>query len=293
LTHRSTEAEVPALLAGIQKRLDQNSYRLLVENAAGETPEAVVQSEARFLVRLTQDRDIAGLMLWYAGAQSNLPTLLMVRESGVPLVFMDRRPPSGIEADHVGVDNARSAEDAVRHLIELGHRRILLVTNTDSASTVSERATGYRSALESAGIDFDDQRVFCATGRFVDLPATCQSIVDAALRMQPRPTAAFCINDRIAFGVMNALRSKGMSIPEDFAVAGFDGVERWLAGPSFLTTCHQPFERMGSTAVDLLLRRIEGGPNGAYRHVLLEAPLSINGSTLAPRTEPHLLQLSQ
>jgi DNA-binding LacI/PurR family transcriptional regulator len=293
LTHRPTEAEVPALLCGIQKRLDHDSCRLIVENAGGETPEAVVQSEAQFLVRLAQDRDIAGLILWYAGAQSNLPALMMLREAGIPMVFIDRRPPMGIEADHVGIDNALSAERAVKHLCDLGHRRIMLVSNLDAASTVKERSDGYRTALETSDVQFDDQLVYCATGRFTDMPATCRAIVDAAMRMPDPPTAAFCINDRIAFCTIEALRAKGLSVPQDFAVVGFDGVERWLPGPSFLTTCEQPFERMGAAAVDLLLRRIKGGPEGAYRHVLLEAPLSINGSTRFKRSEPRFLQLTQ
>jgi DNA-binding LacI/PurR family transcriptional regulator len=68
-------------------------------------------------------------------------------------------------------------------------------------------------------------------------------------------------------------------IPEEIAVAGFDGIERWMPGSPFLTTALQPFERLGGRAVDLLLQRIETGPAAAYQHILLDAPISIHGST--------------
>jgi DNA-binding LacI/PurR family transcriptional regulator len=68
-------------------------------------------------------------------------------------------------------------------------------------------------------------------------------------------------------------------VPDDIAVVGFDGIEYWTHEPPFLTTMCQPFEQMGSRAVDLLLERIADGSAGSYKHVLLEAPLQAGGST--------------
>lgn len=287
LTHKPTEAEMPSLLFGIQRRLDHDSFRLIVDNASGDTPESVTESEAQFLWHLAEDQDIAGAMLWYSGATGNIPALGIARSAGIPLVFIDRRSPVGFEADHVGVDNAAAAEIAVRHLVGKGHRRIAHVTNSDPVSTVSERKAGYRAALEAAGIRYDEKLVFRAAGRYSDMAATCRALAHSILDLAERPTAFFCVNDRLAFNMIDALGLKGLRVPEDASVVGFDGIERWMPGPSSLTTCLQPFEQLGSTAVDLLLRRIERGPEAAYRHVLLDAPLSVCASTSTRnRTDP-------
>jgi LacI family transcriptional regulator len=293
LIHRPTDAETPSLLYGIQHALDPNNYRLLIENPTADTWEAVKQAEERFLDRLTEDQDIAGALIWYIGGVQNLPALKRVRARRIPLVFLDRLPPKGFEADHVGIDNVASAEHAVRHLIQRGHRNIAHLSNVDAASTVAARLEGYRRALDSARIPFRPELVAQATGSDVEVNARCPALVEALLGVPDPPTALFVVNDRLALMMIEALRAAGRRVPDDMAVVGFDGIERWTPGPSFLTTINQPFERMGARAVDLLLHRIHSGFGTAFRHVLLEAPLSIHGSTVPARRAEGLLQTMQ
>jgi len=235
-----------------------------------ESAEAFRRSEEAFLRRIVRDHDIEGVLLWYLGGNRNLPALQAVRAAGVPMVFLDRLPPPGFEADFVGVDNIGAAEAVVQHLLAQGHRRIAHVTNYDNASTVQERREGYHRALSRAGITPRPEWI---------LQGSETAAVEALLSQSEPPTAVFAVNDVTGLGIVGALRARGQRVPEDMAVAGFDGVERWLPGTPFLTTADQPFERIGSTAAELLLRRIMEGPALPYRHVLLDAPLAVHGST--------------
>jgi len=275
-----------AILRGIYKTLDANRYRLIVESPVDTDWRAVVHSEAQFLERVTRDRDVAGVILWYLGGEANLPALHSVRAAGIPLVFLDRRPPEGFPADYVGVDNRHAAMQLVQHLISKGHRHIAHITNVDNASTVYERLQGYRDALLEAGIPFRPELLLTDTGRpeagFQDVH---EELAARLLELPGPPTAVFCVHDVLALRLIDALRAKGVRVPEDMAVAGFDGLERWLPGSPFLTTANQPFERIGEWAAQLLLQRVEQGDGGAYQHVLLEAPVHVHASTRHTRRE--------
>jgi LacI family transcriptional regulator len=107
----------------------------------------------------------------------------------------------------------------------------------------------------------------------------CEEIVDYWMGLPDPPTAVFAVSDIVAYRVMHALRARGLRVPEDISVAGFDGIERWTPGPPFLTTVHQPFDRMGAAAVELLLDRVASGPEAPFRHLLLDVPFVANRST--------------
>lgn len=266
------------IVNGIRQTLDHDDFRLVLESAIGETFEDQLRSEARFLQRIVSDRDIEGVILWYLGADINRPALEALRAANIPMVFLDRLPPTGFEADYVGVDNVRAAGQAVRHLIALGHSSIAHITNLDTASTITERFTGYRRALERAHLPIRPEMI--ARDSLTGDRAESTIVVLENLLSQPNPpTAIFAVNDLVAFRVIAAARALGRRVPDDIAVVGFDGIEYWMPEPPFLTTMCQPFEQMGSRAVDLLLERIALGSAGSYKHVLLEAPLQAGGST--------------
>ncbi|MGC8783107.1 MAG: GntR family transcriptional regulator [Armatimonadota bacterium] len=275
-----------AILRGIYKTLDANRYRLIVESPVDTDWRAVVHSEAQFLERITRDKDVAGVILWYLGGEANLLVLQSVRAAGIPLVFLDRRPPEGFPADYVGVDNRYAAMQLVHHLISRGHRYIAHITNVDNASTVHERLQGYRDALLEAGLSFCPELVLTETGSpEAGYGNVYEALAAQLMELPGPPTAVFCVNDVLALQLINALRARGVRVPEDMAVAGFDGLERWLPGSPFLTTANQPFERIGEWGARLLLQRIEQGDKGTYQHVLLEAPISVHASTRHVRRE--------
>lgn len=273
-----------AILQGIYKALDASRYRFIVESPVQTDWRSVVDGEAQFLERITRDRDVAGAILWYLGGEKNLPALQKVRAAGIPLVFLDRRPPEGFLADYVGVNNREAAAQIVHHLISKGHQYVAHVTNVDNASTVYERLQGYQDALQEAGIPFRPELVLTDTGKSeLNYNDAYEALAARLTELPGPPTAVFCVNDVLALHLIDALRRRGVRIPEDIAVAGFDGLERWLPGSPFLTTANQPFERLGSWAARLLVQRMEQGDQGAYQQVLLEAPISIHASTRVTR----------
>ncbi len=267
-----------ALLRGVRLALNQDDFRLVWEGAQGDAWADVQASEQRFFQRIMRDRDIEGILLWYIGGASHLPDLQALRSAGIPLVFVDRLPPAGFEADYVGLDNVGAAERAVGHLIAQGHRRIAHVTNQDTASPVTERLSGYHRALRLAHLPAPQEMLVQDTGRLQD-DRGCVAVVDRLLALPEPPTAIFAVNDMVAFRVVTALHARARRVPQDMAVAGIDGIERWAPGAPFLTTIEQPFERMGALAVDLLLSRLDAGPTAPYKHVILDAPLVVRDST--------------
>lgn len=271
---------VSMIVQGINKTLDHDAFRLMISSPGEPNWEAIARSEAQFLQRMAQDQDIVGIILWYLGGETNRPTLERLREARIPLVFIDRRPPDGFVANYVGVDNEHAAEEVVRHLIHQGHRRIAHVSNFDTASTVEERLSGYHLALVEAGIPFRPELVKKAP----DPPGQiardgCEELIDTLLGLPDPPTAIFAVNDYIALRLLAVLRAREIQVPEEMAIAGFDGIERWIPGKPFLTTANQPFERMGARAVEMLLQHIDAGSHAICRHILLDAPLSIQAST--------------
>lgn len=272
------------ILRGIRRALNPDDFRLILEFPHGDEHDHPQRAEAAFLNRILSDTDIEGLILWYLGGQENIPVLDKVRAAGIPMVFLDRQPPEGLDADYVGVDNAESAAAATRHLLTRGHRNILHVTNSEQVSTVVERMEGYRRALSLAGIPFRSEFILRDTGASLTDPYHgCRCIAEEILRLREGadpPTALFAVNDHVALILIETLRERGIRIPEDIAIAGFDGVERDRPGVPFLTTVQQPFERIGSRAVELLLDRRRLGSSSPIKHIVLEAGLYVGGSTV-------------
>lgn len=268
------------IVKGVQRAVKDPNLRLMIANAVGENWDSRLESERRFLDRIAEDPHSLGVIAWYLGAEENLPSLHLLREARVPIVFIDRLPPNGFEADYVGTDNFGSSRQLVRHLIELGHRRIAYVSNVDDVSAVREREAGYRHALELAGMDANSQRCFRYTYREDDRDsAEIVRLVDELLALPDPPTAICAVNDTIALTLYEELTRRGIRIPNEISIVGFDGLLRWLPGGGYLSSACQAFERIGEIAAELLLERSQSGTPSMYRHVLLDAPLSAKGST--------------
>ncbi|AIE85813.1 GntR family transcriptional regulator [Fimbriimonas ginsengisoli] len=271
-----------SILKGIQSADLPRDIRLVVANVpSGRDWEGCLEAEERYLLELAEDPHAIGTILWYLGTERNRHALEKVRAAGIPMVFVDRLPPKGFEADFVGSDNEAAARQSVKHLADLGHRRIALITNNDAVSSVLAREAGYRRALNDARIPFDPELVF---QDMVDEPEGVEAALDELLSLPEPPTAIVGINDHVALQVHAALQSRGISVPGDISLLGFDGLLRWVPGGGFLTTCCQSFERIGQLATELLCERSKASFGGTFRHVLLDAPLMIAGSTAEPRS---------
>ncbi|MEO6919799.1 MAG: LacI family DNA-binding transcriptional regulator [Collimonas sp.] len=172
----------------------------------------------------------------------------------------------GIAVPYVGVDNYRAAGDAVRHLIERGHRRIGLINSDQRYRYARERQRGYLDALQAAGLQAQ-----AGWRRQVEsLDYDAGKLATLQMMAQPdAPTAVFAVSDTLAIGVLSAMRQLNKRVPEDVAVIGFDDIS--LAAQSWppLTTVAQPMRLLGETAAKLLLLRL-ADPEATVRGVLLD-----------------------
>jgi LacI family transcriptional regulator len=177
----------------------------------------------------------------------------------------------------VSAANSSGATQATRHLLEIGHRRIGAISGPAGWSASEERLRGYYAALAGAGVPVDSGLVVHSNFRI-------DSGQEAALRLldlpQP-PTAIFAFNDSMAIGAMQAARVRGLRLPDDLSVVGFDDTsDAEITVPS-LTTVRQPLAEMGRTAVSLLLRQLEKRRFEPLR-VELETKLIVRDSTAPP-----------
>ncbi|WP_236242740.1 LacI family DNA-binding transcriptional regulator [Streptomyces sp. CC228A] len=200
-----------------------------------------------------------------------------LRRLGVPLVVVDPAGSPVLDAPTVGATNWAGGLAATEHLIGLGHRRIGFVAGPPRLLCSRARLDGYRAALEGAGLAVDDALV--VPGDFSHASGFAGG--GALVELDDPPTALFAASDQMALGAMEALRRRGLRVPEDMSVVGFDDLPgvRWSAPP--LTTVRQPLAEMGRTAVRTVLRLARGEEPDA-RRVELATELLVRASTAAP-----------
>ena len=172
---------------------------------------------------------------------------------GIPIVQFDRMI-QGIDVDAVLVDNSDIVYQAMSRLLEKGHRRIAIITGPKSAYTTKERMVGYLRALSDAGILYDEKLIISQENSFATGYHGCERL----LRQQTPPSAVFTTNYDITMGFITAARERGLRIPEDMDVFGFDSVETCSLMHPPLPVVQQPDEKIGQTAAQYLLDRLEG-----------------------------------
>jgi LacI family transcriptional regulator len=195
----------------------------------------------------------------------------------IPLVVID---PVGVAdgVPSVGATNWAGGLSATEHLIALGHRRIAVLGGRPGALCARARVHGYRAALEAAGIAPDDRLVRYGDFEFELAYRSTGELLD----LDDPPTGVFATSDTQAFGVVEAARVRGLRVPQDLSVVGFDdlSISRWAAPP--LTTVRQPMAAMGQVACQTLVRLADGESLTSTR-VELATELIVRESTAPPR----------
>jgi LacI family transcriptional regulator len=279
------ELGATTILQGMRSALGAAGYNMVIGCAEKVELDAAQESEERFLRSLTENRSIAGAMIWQTGGRDFAMAYEALLKSDIPLVFVDREPPEPILADVVSCNNRRAARTAVKHLLELGHRKIAMIMNKERVSSVEDRLDGYLSVLRESGIAVREDYVIRLDVASRQIQQTdAQDLVDTILGLPDPPTAIFAVNDQIGMFVKDAMTRRGVRVPEDLSIVGFDWLLRWLPSGGDLTTISQPFEAIGVAAAERLLERIRSRSNEPIRQVLLDAPLVIRESTGQPRS---------
>jgi len=197
---------------------------------------------------------------------------------GIPVVLIDpwNAPPSGCVT--VGATYWSGGKSAVEHLIGLGHEKIAFIGGPPDSESSNSRLHGYLAALRNHGIDARDDYVL--EGEFGD--EFGEEGTRALLSLEDPPTAIFAVCDYTAAGVIQEARRRGLSLPRDLSVVGFDGLPLVEQTVPRLTSVAQPLKDMGRAALRSVLRLIEGESLDSA-HVELATLLQVRDSTAAPR----------
>jgi LacI family transcriptional regulator len=244
-------------------------YSVILCNSDGDPARELLYMD------LLIQKQVDGVLLVPTGDQTQTAAALQTRN--IPVVVIDRDVPDA-SLDRVFVDNVAGSYNAVQHLIDLGHRRIGYIGGPRHVSTVPDRVAGYRQALEQAGIPFDEHLV--VDSNFHDEGG--YKAAQLLLSLPDPPTAIFAGNDLMAIGAMAAARERGVAVPAQLSVVGFDDIH--LAGyinPP-LTTVAQPKYELGVIASQLLFERL-AQPALPPQRRLLKAQLVIRESTAQRR----------
>jgi DNA-binding LacI/PurR family transcriptional regulator len=195
-----------------------------------------------------------------------------LRAWNMPVVAVDRMP-SGLQVDLVGANNRQGVREAVNHLLSHGYKDIALIGGPPELSVARERHAGYQEALKSAGItpreslvihgDFRQEGGWAAMNRFLDMPKP--------------PRAVLVANNLMTLGALQAIHERGICIPDEIAIVGFDDMPWATSLRPPLTVVAQPTEEFGRLAAEMLLERLKD-PKRTVRRVILPTRLIIRAS---------------
>ncbi|WP_188193916.1 LacI family DNA-binding transcriptional regulator [Nonomuraea sp. SYSU D8015] len=256
---------------GAESVADDHDTMVVLCNSAGDPGR-----ERRHLDQLEQQR-VMGILITPVETDNTWLEELIAR--GTPVVLVDS-PATGLQCS-VAVDDRLGGQIAGAHLIERGHRRIMFVGGPPSIKQVADRHAGVASAVAAA-----DGAVELLTATAPALTvAEGRAIGErvAALPPAERPTAAFCANDMMALGFLQAMASHGLRVPDDLAIIGYDDIDFAAAAAVPLSSVRQPRELLGRTAIDLLLEEVAEPEQHRHRQVIFQPDLVVRESSAMRR----------
>jgi LacI family transcriptional regulator len=255
---------------GAESVTDDNNSMLMLCSSGEDR-----QRELRHLAMLEQLR-VLGILI--TPVDSNDPLIDEIAARGTPVVLVDSRS-KGRKRCSVGVNDVLGGRLAVEHLLAQGHRKIAFVGGPFSLRQVTDRHQGAREAVRefpgapAAALSLiETSSLTVAAGR-------AAAVTIAELPPSRRPTAAFCGNDLVALGVLQEMTRRGLRIPQDLAIVGYDDIEFAAAAAVPLTSVRQPREALGRTAGQLLLEEVEDGASHRHRHVVFDPELITRDSS--------------
>ena len=252
-------------IASAAAKVAREHDSLLLTSSLEENPER----ERELILELCQRR-VDGLLVVPAGDDHSY--LRMEMEMGIAAVFLDR-PPSGIQADCVLIDNQGGAEAAIDRLVDQGHRRIGVLMDSPGIYTTQQRLAGVRAALRRAGIE---EAEVCLADDLHE-PAAAAAELARMLDLADPPTAVFCANNRSTIGALMETIRRGA----DLDLIGFDDFESSALMPRSFTVVTYDNRELGRQAAELLFRRIAGDRSAPVTTVL-PTQLAARGVGAAP-----------
>ena len=255
----------PAVARGIEDQAKKFGYSVFLCNTNYEK-----QSEANHISLLAEKR-VDGIII--APTSNDSEDLSRRGDSSIPVVYITKRLSTNSHS-FVVMDDERGGFLATKHLIEQGYKTIGFIGPSTSGRGEDERLVGFRAAFEKFGLNVQSRFVRVDVVKRETGHETIISMIEAG----DYPRAVFAGNDLMAIGIIQGIKEKGLSVPDDIAVVGFDNIS-FAAFPEVqLTTIHQPKYKMGKMAADILLEKIEGRTDQP-RRIILEPELIVRSSS--------------
>jgi len=253
------------VLRGIEDVAYHNNYAIIVCNFGQD------ETKEKMYLDILQSESIDGLIV--APVREDDAKVISLVKSGLPLVCVDRGLVS-VDVDVVLVDNVKGAFLAVDHLAKKGFKRIAYIAGKPEIPSSRYRGEGYRKALESNGLMYDEGLVKYGDSSHESGVRLCAEL----LEMDPRPDALFTGNNLITLGALETIHNLGLSIPQEVGIVGFDDMP-WSSSlnPS-LTAVRQPAYEIGKRAAELLIHRISE-PGRAAISMMLNTELIVRKSS--------------
>jgi LacI family transcriptional regulator len=261
---------------GVEDACSQHNLSVIICNTDEQ------QEKLDNYINLLLQRQIDGLFIVPTEGYNSLMLKNLVA-SRVPCILLDRILPDCQNLSVVRSDSITGSYLLTRHLLDLGHRRIMMLSGGKDVSTGTERAEGYRRALQEAGVPLDDHLI--DFGRFTR-DSGYEMTIKMLHQVHPRPTAIITANNFIAFGALAALDAHHIRIPEDISLATFDDLPTPINPRPFLTSVAQDPYRMGQEAVQRITALLEDGEDVQPQDVVLPVGLIVRSSTAPPRDDP-------
>ncbi len=277
ICHLAGSNYVNAIQFGAVIACQELGYQLsisLLENLSGKT---IPEIRAAFEVLVRRSRpDGVVLLAPYANDEK---IGFVLKDMGIPVV---RVGPVDLQSHGmmVEIDDYQAAIEVVRHLTNLGHKRIGFIRGSDDQRASHVRQSGFTVAMEAAGLDLSPDLIRPGAFDF-------ESGYEAGrhfLGMEDRPTAVFSSNDDMAAGLVAALHEAGIKVPQEMSVVGFDDADIATRMRPFLTTVRQPLSDLGGTAVRVLVEGVTDARGDGAKRIVLDHEFVLRDTT-APHPE--------
>lgn len=246
------------VLCGVNDRSGELDYDLVLFST---TPQ---KQKMKSYKTLCQERGVDGVIIM--GIRLDDPYLKEIVSSDIPCILIDI-PLQGPNVGYITADNVQGAYSAVRHLLDNGHRHIGMINGHNQADVSIHRLQGYKEALESCHIAFNDAYVL--DGSFSDTGG--KEAAYRLLSLYPEITAIFCASDLMALGAIQAVKGLGRSVPEDISIIGFDNIDITSYHSPAITTVNQYKYEIGYQAAQLLVDMLEG--RNVSHHIVMNTEL--------------------
>ena len=257
------------LQTGIMDACRSRNMRLYQHHCNYKSPDLVNEIE-----QMIADTMVDGLIL-SSPVCDQQPLLDMLKRRKINFVSINPKDPE--QGLTVSVDNQRTAFDITDYLINLGHGRIAYIKGHPDLASSHQRERGYRDAMEKHRLDVDETLVVQGMNNFASGRSAARKLLD----LEDRPTAVFAGNDDMAAGVLYEIQSRGLNVPNDVSLAGFDDTPFSQHVWPRLTTASQPFGEIGRTAASLLIDRFNDNDSDASQKIVMECQLIIRESSSA------------